>query len=133
MGLLTGYALGKVDDRFIEITLTTVLAYVSYLVAEEGLHVSGVMATIAAGLTIGGWGRVKISPAVRHYLESFWEYVAFIANALIFLLVGLRVEPFSLGQHWARCSGWWSPCWCRAPSSSTASCRSSNDCPGRSR
>ena len=96
LGLLTGYALGKVEDRFIEITLTTVLAYVSYLVAEEVLHVSGVMATIAAGLTIGGWGRMKISYPVRHYLESFWEYVAFIANALIFLLVGLRVEPFSL-------------------------------------
>ena len=96
LGLLTGYALGKVEDRFIEITLTTVLAYVSYLVAEEVLHVSGVMATIAAGLTIGGWGRMKISFTVRHYLESFWEYVAFIANALIFLLVGLRVEPFSL-------------------------------------
>ena len=96
LGLLTGYALGKVEDRFIEITLTTVLAYVSYLVAEEILHVSGVMATIAAGLTIGGWGRMKISRAVRHYLENFWEYVAFVANALIFLLVGLRVEPSPL-------------------------------------
>ena len=96
LGLLTGYALGKVEDHFIEITLTTVLAYVSYLVAEEVLHVSGVMATIAAGLTIGGWGRMKISYAVRDYLEHFWEYVAFLANALIFLMVGLRVEPFAL-------------------------------------
>ena len=96
LGLLTGYALGKVEDHFIEITLTTVLAYVSYLVAEEVLHVSGVMATIAAGLSIGGWGRMKISYAVRDYLEHFWEYVAVIANALIFLMVGLRVEPFAL-------------------------------------
>jgi CPA1 family monovalent cation:H+ antiporter len=96
LGLLTGYALGKVKDHFIEVTLTTVLAYVSYLVAEEVLHVSGVMATIAAGLIIGGWGRMKISSAVRDYLEHFWEYVAAIANALIFLMVGLRVEPFAL-------------------------------------
>jgi monovalent cation:H+ antiporter, CPA1 family len=96
LGLLTGYALGKVEDHFVEITLTTVLAYVSYLVAEEVVHVSGVMATIAAGLTIGGWGRMKISSAARHYLEHFWEYVAFVANALVFLLVGLRVEPSRL-------------------------------------
>jgi len=98
LGLLTGYVLGKVEDHFIEITLTTVLAYVSYLVAEEVLNVSGVMATIAAGLTIGGWGRMKVSYAVRDYLEHFWEYVAFLANALIFLMVGLRVD---LGALWA--------------------------------
>jgi monovalent cation:H+ antiporter, CPA1 family len=92
LGLLTGYALGRVQDQFIEITLTTVLAYASYLFAEEVLHVSGVMATIAAGITIGGWGRMKISHAVRDYLEHFWDYIAFIANALIFLMVGLRVD-----------------------------------------
>ena len=92
LGLLTGYALGRVEDRFIEITLTTVLAYASYLFAEQVLHVSGVMATIAAGITIGGWGRMKVSHAVRDYLERFWEYIAFIANALIFLMVGLRVD-----------------------------------------
>jgi CPA1 family monovalent cation:H+ antiporter len=98
LGLLTGYTLGKVEDHFIEITLTTVLAYVSYLVAEEVLHVSGVTATIAAGLTIGGWGRMKISYSVRDYLEHFWAYLAFLANALIFLMVGLRVE---LSALWA--------------------------------
>ena len=70
LGLLTGYVLGKVEDHFIEITLTTVLAYVSYLVAEEILHVSGVMAT-PTGLTIGGWGRMKVSYAVRDFLEHF--------------------------------------------------------------
>jgi monovalent cation:H+ antiporter, CPA1 family len=43
LGLLTGYTLGKVEDNFIEITLTTVLAYMSYLVAEEVLHVSRVV------------------------------------------------------------------------------------------
>jgi monovalent cation:H+ antiporter, CPA1 family len=96
LGLLTGYALGKVEDHFIEITLTTVLAYASYLFAEQVLHVSGVMATIAAGITIGGWGRMKVSHAVRDYLEHFWEYIAFVANALIFLMVGLRVDLLAL-------------------------------------
>jgi CPA1 family monovalent cation:H+ antiporter len=101
LGLLTGYALGKVEDHFIEITLTTVLAYASYLLAERVVHVSGVMATIAAGMTIGSWGRMKISHAVRDYLERFWEYIAFVANALIFLMVGLRVDLSSFrGTAW---------------------------------
>jgi monovalent cation:H+ antiporter, CPA1 family len=101
LGLLTGYALGRVEDHFIEITLTTVLAYASYLFAEEVLHVSGVMATIAAGITIGGWGRMKISHTVRNYLEHFWDYIAFIANALIFLMVGLRVDLSALWANFA--------------------------------
>src|SRR5262245_65035645 len=96
LGLLTGYTLGKVEDHFIEITLTTVLAYVSYLIAQEVLHVSGVMATIAAGLTIGGWGRMKISYAVFGLKKKIWAYLAFLANALIFLMVGLRVDLSTL-------------------------------------
>ncbi len=97
LGLVTGYILGKVEsDPFIEITLTTILAYFSFLLAEDILHVSGIMATMGAGLTLGGWGRMKISPSVRDFLEHFWEYVAFIANTLIFLMVGLRVELASL-------------------------------------
>ncbi len=98
LALLCGWALGLCHgDGPIEITLTTVLAYLSFLVAEEVFHVSGVMAVVAAGMTLGGWGRLKISPSVRGYLEHFWEYMAFVANALIFLLVGLRVDLFALG------------------------------------
>uniref|UniRef100_UPI003D144461 cation:proton antiporter n=1 Tax=Sedimenticola sp. TaxID=1940285 RepID=UPI003D144461 len=101
-GLLVGAALGFVvafviglveSDPLIEIPLTTALAYLSFLVAERNFEVSGVMATIGAGLVIGGWGKVKISPSVQVYLENFWGQMAFIANALIFLMLGLRVEP----------------------------------------
>ena len=95
--LLCGWALGRCHgDGAVEITLTTILAYLSFLVAEKAFHVSGVMAVVAAGITLGGWGRLKISPSVRSYLEHFWEYLAFVANALIFLLVGLRVELHAL-------------------------------------
>ncbi len=93
LGLLIGLILGKVrEDNYIEITLTTILAYASFLLAEEVLHVSGVMATVAAGLTLGGWGRMKVSPAIRTYVDHFWEYMAFVATALIFLMVGMKVE-----------------------------------------
>ena len=97
MGLFSAYLLGKVEsDPFIEITLTTVVAYASFLFAEEVLHVSGVMATVGAGLVLGSWGRIKISSSVRIYLEHFWEYMAFVANALIFLMVGLKVDLSAL-------------------------------------
>ena len=97
LGCIFGWLLGKVtEDPHIEITLTTVVAYMSFIVAEAGFHVSGVISVIAAGLVLGGWGRMKISVAVRDYLDHFWEYMAFVANALIFLLVGLRVDLLEL-------------------------------------
>lgn len=94
---ITGHLLALVESNpFIEISLTTALAYLSFLVAEELLHVSGVMATVGAGLTLGGWGRTKISASVQDYLGYFWEHLAFIANALIFLLVGMTVNLTAL-------------------------------------
>jgi CPA1 family monovalent cation:H+ antiporter len=93
LALIAGLIIGRVrSDAFLEITATTVLAYLSFYVAEHNLHLSGVMAVVAAGVLIGGWGKTKISPSVAGYLEHFWDYVAGVANALIFLLVGLTVK-----------------------------------------
>jgi CPA1 family monovalent cation:H+ antiporter len=92
-----GLLLGRVEaDAFIELTLTTVLAYLSFFLAEDSLGVSGVMATLLAGLLLGGWGKAKISPTVQEEVEQHWGYLAAVANALIFLMVGLRVEVGSL-------------------------------------
>ena len=97
--VLVGMILGRVDaDAFIEVTLTTVLAYVSFLVAETVLDLSGVMATVVAGMLIGGWGKAKISPSIADYLERFWKYMAMVANALIFLMVGLAVDLGALAD-----------------------------------
>jgi CPA1 family monovalent cation:H+ antiporter len=93
LGFLTSQLIGWVESEpFVEIGLTTALAYLSFLIAEEIFHVSGVMSTVGAGLTLGTWGRIRISSSVRIYLEHFWELLAFIANALLFLLVGMKVD-----------------------------------------
>lgn len=93
LGGLCGVLVGLVDDDpLIEISLTTIVAYASFVIGEHYLHVSGVMATVAAAVTLGGWGRTKISPSISHLLSEFWEFLAYIANALIFFLVGLRVD-----------------------------------------
>jgi CPA1 family monovalent cation:H+ antiporter len=96
VGLLFGYAVSKVTERIdeprIEITLTTVLAYGAYL-AADALHVSGVIATVAAGLMVGNFAaRVGMRPHTRVSLWSFWEYAAFVINSIVFLLIGLQVH-----------------------------------------
>jgi CPA1 family monovalent cation:H+ antiporter len=90
--LLTSY----VDEPRIEITLTTVVAYGSYLAAEH-LHVSGVIATVAAGLVVGNVGVVKgMSSRTRVAMFGFWEYLAFVINSLVFLLIGIAVNVSDL-------------------------------------
>ncbi|MGB0578458.1 MAG: cation:proton antiporter [Limisphaerales bacterium] len=97
LATLTGFFLGWMEsDQNVEITLSGVLAYASFLVAEEFFHASGVMATIAAAITFSSHGMMKLSAEGRRMLEHFWEYAGFLANALIFLLVGLRVNLFAI-------------------------------------
>ena len=104
IGLAMGYLLSKLTERIdepqIEITLTTVLAYSSYLVAQS-LHLSGVIATVAAGLMIANLGaRVGMSAPTRVALWSFWEYFSFVINSLVFLLIGLQVRVGTLLHNW---------------------------------
>jgi len=106
-GLLIGFGLGwlaaqiiaRVDDYLVEITLTTVLAFGAYLVAER-LHVSGVLAVVAAGIVSGNLGMRGMSPTTRIVLFNFWEYVAFLANSMVFLLIGLEVNIPDLVTAW---------------------------------
>jgi monovalent cation:H+ antiporter, CPA1 family len=103
VGLTLGYVFSKftqkIDDPAIEITLTTVLAYSSYLAAQS-LHLSGVIATVAAALTVGNFGAKSMSPRTRIALWSFWEYLSFIVNSLVFLLIGLQVRVGTLLRDW---------------------------------
>ncbi|MBD3646327.1 MAG: sodium:proton antiporter, partial [Pseudomonadales bacterium] len=97
LAVAVGYTLGNIEsDASIEITFTTILAYFSFIIAEHVFHVSGIMAVVAAGLTIGSWGKSKISPSTSEFMEHFWEYLAYLANALIFLMVGLQIDLMTL-------------------------------------
>jgi CPA1 family monovalent cation:H+ antiporter len=106
-GILLGLALGwmvallieRIDDYLIETTLTTVLAFGAYLAAER-LQLSGVLAVAAAGLINGNIGQRGMSPTTRIVLANFWEYVAFLANSLVFLLIGLKVNIPAMLQAW---------------------------------
>jgi len=104
LGFALGYAASKItqtiDDPQIEITLTTIVAYGSYLLANH-LHLSGVIATASAGLMVGNFGAKRgMSAQTRTALESFWEYIAFVMNSLVFLLIGLEVHIDALAHAW---------------------------------
>ena len=81
-----------------KVTLTLSLAYLSFVVAEHFLHVSGVMAVVAAALVLGVWGRLVILPSEWHTMEEVWEQLGFWANSIIFLLVGLVVPSLMVGM-----------------------------------
>lgn len=91
LGWLASQIIARVDDYLIETTITTVLTFGAYLIAER-LHVSGVLAVVAAGIVCGNTGLKGMSPTTRIVLLSFWEYLAFVTNSLVFLLIGLEVN-----------------------------------------
>lgn len=90
IGMLATSVMRRIDDHLIEITITTIVAFGSFLVAEE-LHFSGVIAVVVAGLVLGRARDSVMSPTTRVTLGSFWEYVGFLGNSMIFLLMGMRI------------------------------------------
>jgi len=99
LGLLISQAISIIDNPSIETTLTSVLAFGSYLVAEQ-LHVSGVLAVVAAGLVSGNLGPQRMASTTRILVFNFWEYAAFIANSFVFLLIGLQIDLNILISDW---------------------------------
>jgi CPA1 family monovalent cation:H+ antiporter len=99
LGMLVAQVISRVDNYLIETTLTTILAFGSYLIAEK-LGVSGVLAVLVAGLVNGNISPQGMSPTSRIVIFNFWEYVAFLANSLIFLLLGLSVNITALLVSW---------------------------------
>ncbi len=95
-GIVTGLAVTgpllllawRTDDHLVEITLTTIAAYGSFLIAEH-FGMSGVLASTTAGLVVGNFGLTRvISEAGRGHVVAFWEYAAFLANSVVFILIG---------------------------------------------
>ncbi len=88
---------GRTDDYLVELTLTVLAAYGSFLLAEEA-GVSGVLATMAAGMLVGNVGRGQtLTERGGNALIRFWEFAAFLANSVIFLLIGSREAEQPLG------------------------------------
>jgi len=104
-GMVVSQLIGRIDNYLVETTLTTVLAYGSYLAAEYLLGVSGVLAVVTAGIVAGQLGPRGMSPTTRVVVFNFWEYAAFLANSFIFLIIGLQIDFSQLVRN-APAIGW---------------------------
>jgi CPA1 family monovalent cation:H+ antiporter len=100
-GFLASRITSHIDQHLIEIGLSIVLFYGAFEVAEH-FHFSGVISVGVAGLIFGNYGkRIGMSEQTLHEMDSFWEAIAFLANALIFFMVGLEVARIGLEGKWA--------------------------------
>ncbi len=79
------------NDPLIEITVVLVTAYAVFFICEHFFHVSGVLGLVALGIVMAGVGRTRISPEVEHFMHEFWEFTAFAANVIIFIVVGVVI------------------------------------------
>jgi CPA1 family monovalent cation:H+ antiporter len=87
---------GKSNDHLVELTLSVLAAYGSFLIAEK-LGVSGVLATLAAGMLVGNVGAARsLTERGGEALIRFWDFAAFLANSIIFLLIGSREAEQSI-------------------------------------
>jgi CPA1 family monovalent cation:H+ antiporter len=100
-GLAFSHLLALTSDHLFEMGLSTVLAYGSYLVGQA-LHVSPVIAVVTAGIVLGNYGRqVGLSERARTVVIDIWEYLAFIANSVVFLLIGQQVHALDYRAYLA--------------------------------
>jgi len=102
LGAVTGYVASRilptVGDHLIEISLSVVLAYGTYL-AADAFHLSGVISTAVAGIVLGTYGRKNgLSPRTEEALDTVWEFVAFLATAFVFLVVGFAISVRALAD-----------------------------------
>lgn len=95
-GFLAARLMSLVDDHLIELTISLVLAYGTYLLADA-VHGSGIIATVVAAVVLGNYGRRRtISESGVDALDTVWEFLAYLLTAIVFLLVGLAIPPARL-------------------------------------
>ena len=97
VGAIFGFVISWMMMRFAQesssvLILSLVLAYVSFVVAEHSLHVSGVMAVVACAMVFGIFGMPRLSREAVELMRETWEFIAHICNTLLFLFVGMLVD-----------------------------------------
>ncbi len=100
LGLAVGWLFARflrlVDERLIEITVTFSIAYGVYILGEV-IHTSGLLAVVGAGLVMGSYGRrTGMSEHTQVGADAVWEFIAYLANSFLFLLVGIEIGETKL-------------------------------------
>ncbi|MGC2784018.1 MAG: sodium:proton antiporter [Roseiarcus sp.] len=106
VGMIAVMVAGTSEDHLVETALTVVAAFGSFLVAEH-FGASGVLASVVAGMTMGNLGvltpkerfGLSITPHGRAFVLEFWEFAAFLANSLVFLLIGSAMATIDFARE----------------------------------
>ena len=112
-GIVSYIILKNVDDALIETTVTLAVAFGAYLMAEffgaifgglisgidSSFHFSGILAVVAAALFVGNIGTQNTSPTTKVTLDNFWQFLTFIVNSLVFLIIGMKIELRQFREH----------------------------------
>lgn len=104
VGAVLGYAAysiyHRLDDPVLEVMMSIILAYGAYLAADR-LNASGVIGVVVVGLIVGNFIRTRaMSPTTSLTLGSFWSVASFMANSIVFLLIGLVIRLGDLATNW---------------------------------
>lgn len=103
-GFILGYVvykmLSSIDNYQVEVLLTLALVLGGYSLAMY-LHISGPIAVVVAGLLIGNAGRTfAMSEKTREHLDTFWELIDEILNAILFVLIGMEVLVLAFAEQY---------------------------------
>jgi NhaP-type Na+/H+ or K+/H+ antiporter len=104
LGVSVGYVTSKVIEKIkneflIEVSITLAISYLVFIIGEE-INSSGIIAVVITGMILGNYGKSKFSPKVKHLLREIWEYLSFVANSLVFLMVGISFGLNILLDSW---------------------------------
>ena len=98
VGWLVSHLLRRIDDRLIVITVTVAVAYGMYVLGTT-LHTSGLLAVVGAGLVMGSYGRKNaMSPRTIEAADDVWEFINYLANSFLFLLMGFELALTNIVQ-----------------------------------
>ena len=92
IGILGSQILLRLNEAQLETTISVILAYGGYIAATD-LGLSGALETVAAGILLGSRGETVMSETTRTHARATWEFLDFLANSLVFLLMGLALRP----------------------------------------
>lgn len=104
IGTIIGYGgshvLRVIDNPQIQLLVTVIAAYGSYLLADR-FTFSGAIAVVLVGLFFGNYGATAVlSPRSIYAVSTTWAFGGFVANSFIFLLIGIELAPFVLARNW---------------------------------
>jgi CPA1 family monovalent cation:H+ antiporter len=108
VGLVVGRCIAWVRRRVIDdgpqiaLTVSLLTPYVSYLLADQFCHVSGVLSVVATGLYLGWQAPDVLNSSIRLQGQAFWEMIIYLLNGIVFVLIGLQLPSIlaSMQEHW---------------------------------